>query len=91
MVRVRFRFRGQRSRSRSHRHDEGVQAVAHLVRCVELSEDHGVGGCLAEVTHPELGGLKVWRVDDKLLQGCDQAVRVHRGEGQSSREEFFEL
>lgn len=42
--------------------------MAHLVRCVELGEDHSVGCSLTEVAHPEFGSLKVWRVDHKLLQ-----------------------
>lgn len=50
--------------------------MAHLVRCVELSVDHRVGGRLAHVAHPELGGLKVGRVDDKLLQRFGTCERV---------------
>lgn len=42
--------------------------MAHAVRCVKLSEHHGVSRRLPEVPHPEFSRLKVWRVDDKLLK-----------------------
>lgn len=42
--------------------------MAHLVSCVELSEHNSVGRSLTQVPHPELGSLKVRRVDHKLLQ-----------------------
>lgn len=42
--------------------------MAHLVRCVELSIDHRMGGCLPQVAHPEFSSFKVWRVYDKFLQ-----------------------
>lgn len=76
-VSLRAKGQGRGQGSGSHRDDEGVQAVAHLVRCVELSKDHSVCGRLAQVAHPELGGLEVRRVDDKLLMGYDKEVKVH--------------
>lgn len=60
--------------SESYRHDKGVQTMAHLVRCVELSKHHSMRGCLTQIPHPELGSLKIWRVDHKLLQ---TEVTVH--------------
>jgi len=65
--------------SDSHRHDEGVQAVARPVRRVELSEQQGVSRRLAEVPHPELGGLEVRRVDHKLLRGREFNLVCNRG------------
>lgn len=59
--------------------------MARLVRGVQLGEHHGVGRRLAQVPHPKLGGLKVRRVDHKLLpnttleldccQGCGRTFR----------------
>ena len=42
--------------------------MAHLVRCVELGEDHSVGCSLTQVAHPEFGSLEVRRIDHKLLR-----------------------
>lgn len=64
--------------SGSYRNDEGMQTVAHAVGRVKLGEHHGVRGRLPQVSHPELGSLKVWRVDDELLEADKQVKRRRR-------------
>lgn len=51
--------------------------MAHLVRCVELSEHHCMGCSLTQVPHPEFSSLKVWRVDHKLLKCRKLVFRLH--------------
>ena len=42
--------------------------MADAIWCVELCIHDGMGRYLAQVSYPDLGGLKVRRVQDKLLK-----------------------
>ena len=48
--------------------DKGVKTMTHTIMCVKLGVYNGMGRHLAEVSHPDLCGLKVWRVENKFLK-----------------------
>lgn len=48
-------------------HEKGVQPVAPAPRRVQLSKHHCVGGGLAHVANPELGGFEIGGMDDEFL------------------------
>lgn len=67
----------------THRDNKRVQSMAHLVRCVELSEHHSMSSSLTQVPHPELCSLEVRRVDHKLLQKKNRQKLWNEGETSS--------
>lgn len=60
---------GKKGVGAAYGHHELVESTTDAVGGEELSKHQSVGGHLAQVAHPALGGLQVWCVEDELLPG----------------------